>query len=189
MFSKTLSLSLFFCSCRPWACLAFVDSHPVEVPQILLCARCPTAQECERPSRSYKNKPSICMIFPTKKSIIELKLDSCENLVVEGGGVVFKVCPRNKVHAVCKIHKIKCKGFLAEERVAKTGCAINFGTRPRVVQLIFFMCFFYFISIQFYFLFFAARILCLAGCSQKVVFNKGPPQATFLSIGSSPRKH
>ena len=61
------------------------------------------------------------MIFPNKKSIIELKLDSCENLVVEGGGVVFKVCPRNKVHAVCKIHKIKCRGFLAEERVAKTG--------------------------------------------------------------------
>ena len=117
MFSKTLSLSLFFVPVGPGR----VSHHPVEVPQILLCARCPTAQKCERPSRSYKNKPSICMIFPTKKSIIELKLDSCENLVVEGGGVVFKVCPRNKVHAVCKIHKIKCRGFLAEERVAKTG--------------------------------------------------------------------
>ena len=48
----------------------------------------------------------------------------------------------------------------------RQGCAINFGTRPRV-QLFFFICFFYFISVQFYFLFFAARILCLAGCSQK----------------------
>ena len=49
-----------------------------------------------------------------------------KNLVVEGGGVVFKLCPRNKVHAVCKIHKIKCKGCLAEEKVAKTGLRNEF---------------------------------------------------------------
>ena len=92
------------------------------------------------------------MIFPTKKSIIELKLDSCENLVVEGGGVVFKVCPRNKVHAVCKIHKINVGDSWLKRGLRRQGCAINFGTRPRV-QLIFFICFFYFISVQFYFLF------------------------------------
>ena len=128
------------------------------------------------------------MIFPTKKSIIELKLDSCENLVVEVAGLSLRFAPEIRCMQYAKFIRSNVGDSWLKRGLRRQGCAINFGTRPRV-QLIFFICFFYFISVQFYFLFFAARILCLAGCSQKVVFNKGPPQATFLSIGSSPRKH
>ena len=119
LFSKTLSLSLFFVPVGPGRVSHLLILIQLKSHKSYYVHGAHSTKMWEAKS-ILQNKPSICMIFPTKKSIIELKLDSCENLVVKVAGV-FKVCPRNKVHALCKIHKIKCRGFLAEERVAKTG--------------------------------------------------------------------
>ena len=100
-------------------------------------------------------------------------------------GLRLRSIPGDKVHAVCKMHQIKCAGILGW----KTVCATDFETQPRF-RLILFISLHWSFQCNCYFIFFADRND--AGCSKNVFYEslkEARRRRHFWVFGSSPKKY